>query len=165
MSDAIERIPTDVRWELATNGLTGAVVGYLNALTEAIGSEKYDEFAGVLWGEAGKQAKQLADDFSLPVEGPEDICEVLKTLSVASMGPEFAWEVTESTDTKCVCKTNKCAWHERAKEQGVEQDFCSVAHQKWGEGALKALGDKFTHRVTKNMQRGDEYCEYVIEKK
>lgn len=165
MLKAKEKIPAETRWEIATNGLTGAVMGYVGALTEAIGVEKYDEFAGVLWGEAGKQAKQLAEDLSLPAASPEDISTIMQVMSVSSMGPEFAWEVTESSDTKCICKTTKCPWHERAKEQGIEHDFCTVAHQKWGEGAVGSLGGEFTHSITKNMQCGDEYCEYVIERK
>ena len=150
---------------MSTNLLTGAVMGYLGALMEEMGAEKYDEFAGPLWGEAGKVAKQLADKYGLAIQSPEDICNVLTALGAASMGPEFPWEVIESSDTKAVCRTNKCGWNERAKEQGINSDFCTVAHQKWGEGAIEALGGGFVHSLTKNMQRGDEYCEYVIEKR
>ena len=81
------------------------------------------------------------------------------------MGPEFEFETVEATDNKCVGKTAKCAWHERWKELGFKEDICSSGHQAWGEGAVESLNPNFSFSLTKNMQRGDSYCEWAIERK
>jgi hypothetical protein len=64
-----------------------------------------------------------------------------------------------------VGRTNKCPWHERGKELGFKEDFCNSGHQAWGDGAVQSLNPNFNFTLTKNMQRGDSHCEYVIERK
>ncbi len=86
-------------------------------------------------------------------------------LAQASMGPEFVFEVVESTKDRCVGKTSQCPWHKRWKEQGVDFNTCGVGHQKWGEGAAESLNPNFTFKLTKNMLLGDAYCEWVVERK
>ncbi len=61
MAEAIEKVPAEMRWEIATKGLTGAIVAYSNALKNAVGEEKFNEFNAGLWYAAGKDAKQFAD--------------------------------------------------------------------------------------------------------
>ena len=56
-ADKIDKIPTEARWELATKGLTGAYSAISKALEDAIGEEKFAQFNGSLWHEAGKDAK------------------------------------------------------------------------------------------------------------
>ena len=50
------------------------------------GQEKFEEFNGALWFEAGKGAKEFADAFGLATEGAEDIEAVTHLLAKASMG-------------------------------------------------------------------------------
>ena len=80
-------------------------------------------------------------------------------------GPEFDFKVVESTEDRCVCRATKCAWHERAKELGMKWDYCTSGHTSWGKGCVASLNPDFDFRLTKNMQRGDTYCEWIIEKK
>ena len=47
MTDKIEKIPEQKRWEIATKSLTGAYIAISNALTQAIGQEKFDAFKAV----------------------------------------------------------------------------------------------------------------------
>ena len=165
MADKIEKIPEHTRWEIATNGLTGAYIAISNALKQAVGQKKFDEFNGGLWFEAGKGAKDFADNFGLPAENAGDIESVTHLLAQASMGPEFVFEVVEATDDRCVGRTTQCPWHKRWKEQGLDMDTCSVGHQRWGEGAVESLNPEFAFRLTKNMVRGDSHCEWVVERK
>ena len=46
MADAIESIPEKMRWEVATKGLTGAYIAISNALKQAVGQQKFEEFNG-----------------------------------------------------------------------------------------------------------------------
>jgi hypothetical protein len=165
MANAIDKIPEIMRWEIATNGLTGAYIAISNALKQAIGQEKFDEFNGPLWHEAGKGAKEFADNLGLTAENAGDVEGITHLLASASMGPEFVFEVVETTEDRCVGKTTQCPWYKRWKEQGLDMDTCSAGHQNWGDGAAESLNPNFTFKLTKNMVRGDSHCEWVVERK
>src|ERR1019366_5076898 len=61
MANTIEAIPEKTRWEIATKGLTGAYIAISNALKQAVAQNKFEQFNGPLWYEAGKGAKAFAD--------------------------------------------------------------------------------------------------------
>lgn len=165
MPEKIETIPESTRWEMATKGLTGAYIAISNALKQAVGQKKFDEFNGPLWHEAGRGARQFAESFELPTETAGDIEMATHLLAKASMGPEFVFEIVETTKDRCVGKTSQCPWHKRWKEQGLQMDTCGAGHQSWGDGAVESLNPNFTFKLTKNMLHGDPYCEWVIERK
>ena len=165
MSDKIEQIPEKTRWEMATKGLTAAYSAISNALKQAVGQKGFEEFNGPFWYEAGKGAKPFADSLGLPSETAPEIEEATHLLAQASMGPEFVFEVVESTNDRCVGRTTQCPWHKRWKEQGLDVDTCGAGHQNWGEGAVESLNPNFTFKLTKNMVRGNAHCEGVVELK
>jgi len=165
MAVPIEKVPAEMRWQEATKGLTGACTALMNALKEAVGEEKFSQFQVALWSEAGKGAKELADNLGLAAENPKNIDEVMQLLAMIGMGPEFEFEVVEATEDRSVGRATKCPWHERWKELGLKEDFCTSGHQGWGDGATESLNPNFTYKLTKNMVRGDQYCEWVIERK
>jgi hypothetical protein len=165
MANKIDAIPEGTRWEIATKGLTGAYTAISNALTQAAGQSKFDEFNGPLWHEAGKGAKEFASSFGLATKTASDLEGATHLLAQAAMGPEFVFEVVEATEDRCVGKTTECPWHKRWKEQGLAMDTCSVGHQRWGDGAVESLNPDFTFRLTKNMVRGDSHCEWIVERK
>ena len=165
MAAKIDKIPEKTRWELATKGLTGAYTAISSALKEAVGQKKFEQFNGSLWHEAGKDAKQFAESLGLPTNSAADVEAVTHLLAVASMGPEFVFEVVEATEDRCVGRTTQCPWHKRWKEQGLDFDACGVGHQRWGDGAVESLNPDFTFKLTKNMVWGDSHCEWVVERK
>ena len=165
MADKIEAIPEKARWEIATKGLTGAYIAISNALKQAVGQKKFDEFNGPLWHEAAKGAKEFADTAGLATATAGDVEGVIHLMAKASMGPEFVFEIVEATKDRCVGTTTQCPWHKRWKEQGLDMDTCSAGHQAWGDGATEVLNPNFTFKLTKNMVRGDAHCEWVVERK
>ncbi len=165
MADKIETIPEKTRWEMATKGLTGAYIAISNALKQAVGQEKFEEFNGALWRGAGAGVKEFADSLGLPTETPGDVEGAMHLLAKASMGPEFEFDVVESTPDRCVGRTTECPWHKRWKELGMDFDSCGAGHQAWGDGATESLNPNFTFKLTKNMVRGDAHCEWVVERK
>jgi hypothetical protein len=165
MPDSIEAIPEKARWEIATKGLTGAYIAISNALKQAVGQQKFEEFNGPLWHEAAKGAKGFADSFGLATETPGDVEAITHLFAKAAMGPEFKFEIVESTKDRCVGTTTECPWHKRWKEQGLDMDTCGAGHQAWGSGAAESLNPNFTFKLTKNMLRGDSHCEWVVERK
>ena len=165
MADKIDAIPEKTRWEIATKGMTGAYIAISNALKQAVGQKKFEEFNGALWYEAGKGAKEFAAAYELPTDTATDVESVTHLLAQASMGPEFVFEVVESGKDRCVGRTTQCPWHKRWKEQGLDFDTCGVGHQKWGEGAAESLNPNYSFTLTKNMLHGDSHCEWVVERK
>jgi hypothetical protein len=165
MTEAIQKVPAETRWAVATKGLTAACTAILNALRGAVGDEKFNEFNGALWYEAGKGAKEFADTLGLTSKNSRQIEDVSELLAITSMGPEFTFEVVEATEDRCVGRATKCVWHERWKELGLDFEMCTVGHQGWGNGVVESLNPNFTFSITKNMTRGDSYCEWIIERK
>ena len=165
MANGIDSVPEKTRWEIATKGMTGAYIAISNALKQAVGQKKFEEFNGPLWFEAGKGAKEFASTLGLPTETARDVEAVTHLLATASMGPEFVFEVVEATKDRCVGRTTHCPWHKRWKEQGLEMDTCGVGHQRWGDGAVASMNPNFTFKLTKNMLHGDAHCEWVVERK
>ncbi len=92
MADKIDAIPEKTRWEIATKGLTGAFIAISNALKQAVGQSKFEEFNGRLWYEAGKGAKEFAGSLGLATESAGDIEGITHLLAQAAMGPEFVFE-------------------------------------------------------------------------
>ena len=79
-------IPERTRWEIATKGLTGAYIAISNALKQALGQKKFEEFNGSLWYEAGKGAKVFADTLGLAAQDASDVERITHLLAKASMG-------------------------------------------------------------------------------
>lgn len=165
MGDDIEKIPEQTRWEMATKSLTGAYIAISDALKRAVGQDKFEEFNRSLWYEAGKGAKDFADTLGMKAEHAGDIEGIMHLLAKASMGPEFEFEVVESTQDRCVGRTTRCPWHKRWKELGLDFNTCGVGHQSWGDGACDSLNPSFSFKLTKNMVCGDAHCEWVVERK
>lgn len=165
MAGPIDNIPGETRWQIATKGLTGACTAIMNALKGALSQGKFDQFQMGLWSQVGKGTKELADTLGLKAENPKDIDEIMQLTAMASMGPEFKFETVEASEDRVVGRTTQCPWHERWKELGIKEDFCTVGHTAWGEGAMESLNPNFTFSLDKNMVRGDPYCEWVVERK
>jgi hypothetical protein len=165
MGNAIDRIPEKTRWEIATQGMTGAFTAISKALEQAAGKKGFDEFNGPFWYQAGKGAKDFANTFGLATESAADIEGVTHLMAQTAMGPEFQFEVVEATQDRCVGRTTQCPWHKRWTEQGVDFDSCGVGHQSWGNGAVESMNPNYTFKLLKNMNAGDSHCEWVIERK
>jgi hypothetical protein len=165
MANVIDKIPAETRWQIATKGLTGACTALMNGLQSAMGNENFVQFQQALWSQAGEGAKELAANLGIAAETPEEMNNVLTLLATASMGPECNFEVVEATENKCVGTATKCPWHERWREFGIKEDFCTSGHQAWGDGAVQSLNPNLSFKLTKNMVRGDSNCEWSVERK
>lgn len=165
MTEPIEKIPAEVRWQIAGKGLTGACMAVANSLRQAVGEEKYNEVMRALWYQAGKGVKEFIEAFGLPVRDARQIEEAAQLAALASMGAEFKFEVVEASQDRCVERVSKCPWYERAKEQGIGFDLCTFGHGSWGEGIVESANPDFTYRISKSMPRGAPHCEVIIERK
>jgi len=99
MANTIETIPEKTRWEIATKGLTGAYIAISNALRQAVGQSKFEEFNGPLWRQAGKGAEEFAASLGLPTETAGDVEGVIHLLAKTSLGPEFQFQIVDRAKT------------------------------------------------------------------
>src|SRR5260370_36215706 len=97
MAKTIETIPEKTRWEIATKGLTGAYIAISNALKQAAGQKKFEEFNRSLWYEAGKGAKKFADTLGLATENAGDIERSTHILAETTSRPKFKIKIDDQT--------------------------------------------------------------------
>ena len=82
-------------------------------------------------------------------------------------GPEMEGEVVEATPVRVVSRVTRCVWMERYKEYEVDLTLrpCISGCPAWCEEGLKAVNPMITIKSTKQLPRGDPYCEFVSELK
>jgi hypothetical protein len=163
MTEAVERVPAETRWAIATQTLTGAVMATNKAVLDIVGPEAYKEVMGQIWGGGGEAAKQIADALGLSGDDAKSLAATVPLLNTVIMGPELKFETVEATAGKAVVRSTECPWWNRAKELGISDDMCSVGDSAWHNSLAKALNPKLTITLTKAMPRGDQFCEHVYE--
>jgi hypothetical protein len=163
MAEAVEKIPAETRWIIATQALTGADVATAKALLDIVGQEEYNEINGQIWAELGRASKQIADDLGLAGADAKSAAETVMSVAVVAMGPEVKFEIVEATAEKAVLRSTGCPWWNRMKELGISDNLCSSGDSAWCDNLAKSLNPKVTVTLTKAKPRGDPYCEWVYE--
>ena len=161
ITEALEKIPAETRWTIATKGLTGVVIVTAKTLLDILGQEKYNEVWGQIWAGAGKGSKQVADALGLAGDGVKSVQETSWLVTSVAMGPEVKARVVEATAEKVVVRNSECPYWNRMKELGISDDLCSVGDAAYFNGLAKSLNPKVTVRLNKAMPLGDPYCEWI----
>jgi len=163
MAEAVERVPAETRWAIATQALTGAVVATANVLLDVVGQERFNEIWKQIWAGSGKASKQVTDVLGLAGDDAKSVAETIQLVATVAMGPEFKLETVEATAEKAVVRCTGCPWWNRFKELGISEGFCPVADLAYCDALAKSLNPKVTVSLPKAMPRGDPYCEWVYE--
>lgn len=158
-SQAVQEIPAENRWTIATQGLTGAYVATVKAMLDAVGRDKYNEMMVQIWAEAGKSSKQIADNLGMACDDAKSAVQAGILVCIASMGPEFEFEITEATAEKAVFRFHECQWHNRMKDFGILEDLCTAACPAYWNGLAKSLNSRLVASLTKAKPLGDPFCE------
>jgi hypothetical protein len=162
-SKAVEKIPAEARWTIATQGLTGSTAVTSKALREAVGQDKYDEILVQIWTEAGKASKEIADALGLAPADAKSVAETVRSVEIVMMGPEFEFELVEAKAERAAHRWTECVWWNRQKELGLSGELCIAGCPAYNSALAKSLNPKVTARLTKAKPRGDAYCEYVFQ--
>lgn len=162
-SEAVENIAANARWTIATKGLTSAYVATVKGMLDVVGREKYNEIMVQIWTGAGKSSKQIAETLGLSSHDASSAVETARLVSIASMGPEFAFEVTETTAEKATFRYHECQWWNRMKELRISDDLCSAACPAYWNASVKSFNPKLTASLAKAKPWGDPFCEQVCE--
>lgn len=163
--EKLAKVPVEARLEIATRNLSGGMNAFGLALKNALGEEKYLEFACGLYKEAGKAAKPIVEGFGLPVGTVKDFAETISCIGTICFGPGYQSRIVETGDSRCVGRTKMCPIRDRMVEAGItEDDSCAETHKKYVEGVLEALNLDLNFTITNSMVGGGSYCEWCVSK-
>jgi hypothetical protein len=178
MAELLEKIPAEKCWAITAKILSAFFVmrgekiiapllgkeeGFISPVR---GAEMWHDIAVKIFGDGGRQlCSMFKEMFNIPVE---DCIEANKLLDVAAMlqqGPENEGYYVEKTPDRVVWRKTKCTWMERYKEYEVDPTLrpCISGCPAWCEEGLKVVNPKLTIKSTKQLPRGDSYCEFITE--
>lgn len=163
MAQALEKVPVETRWTIATRALTGAVTAASKVLRDALGQESFNEVWGQVWAEQGKASKQVADALGLVGDDAKSVAEILQSVATVAMGPECKFDTVEATAERAVTRITECPWWKRQQELEIAGDLCSVSDPAWCNGLARAINPKLTVTLIKALPLGDSCCEWVYE--
>jgi hypothetical protein len=176
----LEKFPVEKCWEITAKILmTFALLrGEKSVATEmskgegiispVLGAEKWQELTKKAWGEEGGRNffPWVKEVFNISVEDAIGAAKLVIVVGALFCGPEIEYEIVEEAPERVVIRYDaKCPWWNRWKEQEVAHEVfpCYPIHEAFFEGGLKVINPKLTNKITKAMERGDPYCEDVIE--
>ncbi len=165
MVQAIEKVPAETRWEIATKALTGATHMESKALRDALGQDRYNEVIAQIWAEQGKASKEIADALGLTVDDVKSVTDAFQLIVTVAMGPEMKMETVEAAPDRVVLKNTECPWWNRQQEMEIPGDLCSVADPAFCNALAKSFNPKLNVALTKARPRGDSFCEWIYELK
>ena len=160
----IEDIPAELRWEIAAKSATTLPIVYDMIFRKALGA-KYDAIELPIWVEGGKEVKKIAQALGLPKENAKDISDTYGIISKIIFGPELNSKMIERKADRAISRGTGCPFLNRAVEMGMNPALLINACQAYNRSAIENLNQKYTIKSTKQMCKGDLYCENIIEPK
>ncbi len=160
----VEDIPAELRWEIAAKSVTAMPIIYDIIFRKALGA-KYDAIELPIWVEGGKDVKKVAHALGLNTENAKDISDTYGIISKIIFGPELKTSVSQEKADRTVSRGTECPFLNRAIEMGMNPALLINACQAYNRSAIENLNQKYTIKSTKQMCKGDPYCENIIELK
>lgn len=95
-------------------------------------------------------------------KGGSEIDELFCVVSKVIFGPNFDWEVSDSSDERLVMKITRCPLLREAEDAGLEFGELSRACSAYLRSAVENLNPRYTQRYGTMMCTGDGCCENVM---
>ena len=89
---AIDRIPVENRWRLATAGAMDLAMAYSVAVRSTVGEafgESLDGMEVEFWRKAGLEQVAIARAFGFPLRNAREVAEAFTTISILFQGPHW----------------------------------------------------------------------------
>jgi hypothetical protein len=154
-------IPEGTRWQIATRILSSLPVMYDMAFREVVG-KAYDEHEFQVWLELGRDARDIAKAFKLPVETAAELARSLRLLTVLMFGPEFRYEVLEISEDRATLITKTCPFLGATGEYGGTPGNLFPKCLAFSVAVVETLNPKFTARFVRSLCLADRTCEMSI---
>ncbi len=178
MAELLKKIPPEKRWALAAKNIwrfwvlrgdkifAPSLSRVEGIIAPVLGREKWIEINQMMIREGGRTFYPMVKEmFNIPVEDAVGATKLYIVAALLFTGPEFQFEIIEATRERAVIKITKCPLWDGYEELEVipEVRVGDDGHQSWVEVGFKAVNPKLTHKFTKAREKGDPYCEAVIE--
>lgn len=165
LQDYLEKVPIEVRWDMAAGGLVGNSISYSKTLLDKEGLEKFTEIRKKTSSLMGAGGKGLADRFGFTGSDAKSAAAMIPAVITIFYGPRQKYEIEESTAEKAMVKCVECTFWNAVQARKITDDLCTTLSQYYWDGFAKAVNPKLTSTLVKARPRGDSVCEWVIELK
>ncbi|NLZ30245.1 MAG: hypothetical protein GX885_05825 [Methanomicrobiales archaeon] len=160
--DAFERIPVDVRWKLAAQGLSALPFTYRRAIRDGADDQLYNEVERDIWRELGRDVGVIARAFRMPLGDAHEVAEAFAVATKVLLGPEWRYEIRNSAPDEADLMVRRCALVDRARE--MEEDplaACNVCHA-FANAAIPDLNPDYAPEYRSGICAGDNACSIII---
>lgn len=154
-------IPEGTRWQIATRVLSSLPVMYDMAFRKAVGKD-YDGLECQVWLELGKDARDIAKAFQLPVGRAAEVARALRLVTVLLFGPEFRYEVLEISDDRATLITKSCPFLMGTHEYGGTPKHLFPRCLAFSIAVVETLNPRFTARFVRSLCMADRTCEMSV---
>jgi hypothetical protein len=157
----LDSIPDRMKWQIASKLASTLPLFYDIAFRQEIG-ERYDEIERDVWIEIGRQARDLAVSYQLPVGNAEQIADALQVVSTVFFGPEFRVEKLVVNRERTTVMKTRCPFLLRELEICQPTDLFFQKCMAFSISAVEAMNPEYTLRFVRSMCAGDKTCEAKI---
>ena len=144
----LEDISAEVRWKIAAKTAQSLFIDYGLAF----------------WTEGGREIESIADCLKLPTKNAIEVSDTWRIIRTILMG-KWKCETVEETEDKVVDHLSNCPMLNIHKETSSTTMNMHHLCQAYCTSAIESLNPKYTHRFTKRVCTGDDYCESIVEMK
>lgn len=163
---AIDRVPFENRWRLATAGAMDLAMAYSVAVRETVGEafrEALDEMEVEFWERAGLEQVAIARAFGLPLRTAREVAEAFTTISILFQGPQLGVAgILDAGEDSCIIRMETCPALSRARKFRMDAKRVCLGCRAYSRAAVEALNPAYTLSHEKSMCMGDPLCEIVI---
>jgi hypothetical protein len=181
MAELLDKIPIETCWLITAKALLRVLVlrGERSIAPELgkgegviapiMGAEKWQEIADKVCGSEGGRTllPMIKEMFNLSVDDAIGGANLAIISAILQPGPEWIYELVETTRKRVLLRYIKCPWWEIFKENEINPELtsCLPVHRAFMEEGFKIVNPELSYNLTKAMPRGDPFCKAVIELK
>lgn len=163
---AIDRVPFENRWKLATAGAMDLAMAYSVAVRSAVGEafgEALDEMEVGFWKRAGLEQVAIARAFGFPLRNAREVAEAFTTISILFQGPQLnVRKILDTEEDSAVITLDACPALTRARKFRMDAKKVCMGCRAYSRAAVEALNPAYTLAHEKSMCMGDPFCEIAI---
>jgi hypothetical protein len=160
----VDEIPDRTKWQIASRLASKLPVMYDFVFREHIG-EHYDELEQDIWIEIGKQSKEVANAFRLPLNTAPEIADAHRIIAIIFFSADYAVEHLKIAEDRSVLRVTRCPFIFREMEIRGRTEPLFSRCLTFGISSVEALNPGYTLRFVRSMCMGDKTCEMKVVRK
>jgi hypothetical protein len=163
---AIDLVPFENRWRLATAGAMDLAMAYSAAVRGTVGEafgEALDRMETEFWERAGLEQVGIARAFGFPLGSAREVAEAFTTISILFQGPQLGVAgILDAGEDSAIVRMESCPALARARKLRMDAKRICLGCAAYSRAAVEALNPAYTLSHEKSMCLGDPFCELAI---